>query len=188
MCKLKKLDCPFCGEKKVVSEQSSHVIVSPGHTANTYDDPVLGDYTQGFKGGGFDYSHANNCLDLDEVIDKEGLLRSYLNHTIAMHTDFFEYRDYQKILRTIGVSIHKKNAPSIKIFGNSWGIQLLLVYNSLPIQSVKPVIANTTEEAFNILRHRLLCGQIIQIGKKRWQLVSSTASQLPVLKKISNAQ
>lgn len=178
----------MCGQKKVVHELPSERTFEAGHSEGAFGSKPLGDYTIGIEGGGYDYSHAETCSRLTDVIEKKELLKSYLGHSNLTKADFCGYHDYEKLLSSIGVSIKKRNVRKVGKYGSSWKVQLSLLFKGALIANFKSVAEDTMERAFSELRHRLLCGEVLQFNNERWQVIASGDKKPPSLKKLKNAK
>jgi hypothetical protein len=121
---------------------------------------------------------------LRKVTKKEDLLAVYLEQCEIIHSDFATFSDYQKMFEKIGVTIKVNNEP-VKLLGGSeqWKTRMYLKYQKKRIKSVPKAEGYNPEGAFSNLRHKLLCGEIIDVAGVSWQVVPD-GNGMPELKQL----
>lgn len=164
---MKKIDCPLCGAKDAITYTEPEIFTdfTPGPAG------IIGNSKMGFLGGGYDWSHANACPKLQKVKYPKELLEYFVTGEPEMvHSDFLTFEDYNHFLRLDGFEI----IPSIIRENDNWMYKMRikpLVMEKGPFLVTK---AKDPDRAFSLLRHRLICGEIIEIGKSQFQLCRTT--------------
>lgn len=159
---MKKIHCPLCHSKFVISYTEPNPItnVYPSHIQGEVN---IGNYTTGFEGGGWDLHHADFCWAIRKAFHKQDLLQSYLfDRPEIMRNDLYSYEEYNKVLASIGLELRMevtRNSDK-KIWEHT-----CFIYNNLRKANPKhnKAIAAGPENAFLLFKHRLLCGELIQL-------------------------
>lgn len=146
---MKNIACPLCGEPAAIHYVDSH-------------SPIDGDIPDRVK----DFSHANVCPGLAKATAKEDLLRFYVQREKldVIRTDMFSYQDYEEFFRSYGFGIKIK--PFFKVSASQSILvpsAYLYVMGYTTFYLLTEGLSN--EMAFNLLRHRLLCGDVISLHK-----------------------
>lgn len=182
----KKFDCPLCGKKNAITQSAQQQeTVSGADQGGKGTKRILGNYTMHWTGGKYDYSHAKACKKLRGVAKPKDLLAHYLGTSVVTYSDLASYEDYVRLLKGIGVHIRTTNKNAKTILGKRWHVHMTLVHKGKRIPNFPDAVALKPEDAFSVLRHRLLCGEIIIVGNKKFHAVSKDGTKAPQLLEIS---
>ncbi len=175
----KNLDCPLCRAKGVIVYTKPKMVTHARPVHSRKNQIVVGNFSTGYEGGGYDLSHAKKCPKLYYVVDKEGLLKYHLFGE-GSNSDFLFYEDYQSILKTGLFKIEVEMFRKESTFGgdgplmdkNEWRFRMFI---RSAISSRKnrylETESDTPEKVFDLLRHRLLCGEVIYHTRPGMQLI-----------------
>lgn len=187
MEKEQRFDCPLCGEKDIIIRSAIRQVTEAGRDQGGRGlKRVLGNYSTALVGGGYDYSHAEACPQLVQVKEKKDLLAYYLGTNNSIRADFAKLKDYQDILKQIEVAIDNKNVSRDTVTGKQWFVHMFLTYQGKEIKEFPAAVARTVDEAFNALRHKLLCGEVISVSNKKWQVTPSITGSTPKLVEVES--
>lgn len=182
MGKEQKFDCPLCGKSDVITRSATHEETKAGPDQGGKGlKRVLGNYTMATVGGEYDYSHADACPNLKQVIEKKDLLAYYLGTNNCINSDLATFDEYEEMFKEIGVVIDSKNISQKTSIGKQWVVSMFLTYKGKEIKEFPAAVARTIEEAFSALRHKILCGEVIPVKNKKWQAVSQGTGGIPKL-------
>ncbi|MBP6904688.1 MAG: hypothetical protein KBB91_01360 [Candidatus Pacebacteria bacterium] len=161
---MKKIDCPLCGSKDVITYTNPELVtdVKPVHVVS--GDIHVGNYEQRYQGGGYDWSHAHVCPNLEGTFDKVGLLQFHtLGQPEVLRSDLHSIEDYESAIwkqlslsLRIGIGRRKGDLDNMEWFYNAH-----LSNGATEIPQLE-TIAKDPDSAFNLLRHRILCGEIVR--------------------------
>jgi hypothetical protein len=171
-----KKDCPICGSKNVIkkTKMSTNTIVSPG------GGKTLGGYTIVHEGGDWNYDHAKKCSGLKFARHPEDLLRFYCgDDAVVNYTNFFKYQDYIDAFKKIGVYLKKENFSTFNnkpkfglqfnfnLKSDEFRCKISLIHKQ---KKILEIINKTPAKAFSDLKHILICGEILKVGQKKFQM------------------
>ena len=164
----KKIDCPLCGAIGVISQEeySSSTITTPAPSGTIGNSRIV------HTGGKWDFSHSKECKKLEGVLDKEGLLRFFTNNVEIWHGDVKSFEDYNDLLGTKNLKI----IPYAKREEGRWLYQVCIqeIYGHHRKELFTK--GRDFDGAFFNLRHRLLCGEIIEFDSQNKFQVLETES------------
>jgi hypothetical protein len=182
--KNEKIDCPLCQAKGAITYTKPTMVTHVRPTYARKNQTVIGNYTRGYEGGGHDLSHAQKCPKLKYVVDKKGLLNYHLFGE-GSHSDFLFYEDYQRILKDAGFGLtlevfrQKRNSggEGPLVDKNEWRFRMF-IHSVIASTQRRYLVteANSPEKAFDLIRHRLLCGEVITHTNPGMQLVRKDMS------------
>lgn len=163
----KSKDCPLCGKKNAIKP----IPYKKTFSANPGPKGVVGNYRIGHEGGGYDYSHAESCPKLVHAYEKEYLLKFYVDgYSNVTCSDMLNFEDYEKFFHKKGFKLEVKCKTKKQSFSSDseWYCEASLS----PIVSLNDMyclvsVGKEPARAFEILRHRLICGDIIETKKGR---------------------
>ena len=158
---MKKINCPLCHSEFVISYTEPKPITNV-YPSNIEGEVSIGNYTTGFEGGGWNLSHANFCWALRHAFHKQDLLQSYVfDRPEIMRNDLYSYEEYNKVLASVGFELRMEVARNSekKIWEHT-----CFIYSNLRRSNPRhnKATAIDPDNAFLLLKHRLLCGELIQ--------------------------
>ncbi|MBP6856116.1 MAG: hypothetical protein KBC42_02770 [Candidatus Pacebacteria bacterium] len=169
----KSKDCPLCGKKNAIKL----IPYERKFRANPGPKGIIGNYKIMHSGGGYDYSHAESCPKLVHAYEKKYLLQFYVDgYSDVNRSDGLDFEDYEKFFLQNNFKLEvicKRNSPSYS--QNKWTFEASLYFFGEPFDVVHLVSeGKEPERAFEKLKHRLLCGDLIETEKGvKLQLVST---------------
>jgi len=167
----KDKDCPLCLAQKVISYTESKLVT---HTTPNPNKRVIGNYQISHEGGGYQYkTHAEKCPRLEDVFNKEGLLRYHAGDLNIIQRGFAKltFEDYQEVFQKNGFAIYVdvKRIDEYPLGEKKWGFEMYLM-GSLPHYDMRKKYlitkGKTPDETFDLFKHRLICGEIVFVAIK----------------------
>ena len=177
----KKIDCPLCHAIGVITCTEPELVTTVS-AHRRKEDVVVGGYTRDYEGGGMDYSHADVCPKLVKAFDKRALLGSYVYDPEFTREDSRSFEDWEQALLVCGIGIGMDAIRNTK--KKRWDSQCFL-YSKVNKQSglqYNKAEANNSEAAFALLKHRLLCGELIHITNPPVQIIPGEALRFQSVK------
>ncbi len=167
---MKKIDCPLCKAKNVISITDIKRVFTPRPGPKR----VIGNYGISYNGGEYDFSHAKRCPKLKKVEDKESLLEYFVTegNPAILKNSLFSYKDYKKLLFDVGcefqiepIEVESKNTLPVLEDPTTWKFHISITSRIVPSQA-RAILTEgeSIPQAFQRMQHRLLCGEIIDIG------------------------
>lgn len=161
---MKKTDCPLCHAERVLifhtKDQNKEHCIPQISTGNTYLD---------LHGEGYDWSHAEVCPNLKFALDKKKLLEFYVSgKPFAPITDNLSFEQYQGIVKRKNFTL--KAGLDRVLNGSGEMIWQPYVCISSPAFDYLMTYGPDGQTAFDLLKHRLHCGDIINTGVNKLQL------------------
>lgn len=165
---MKRLNCPLCHSVEIINYIEPKMVteVHPVHLLK--GEIHVGNYTRTPQGGGYDWSHADTCPKITQAWDKKHLLQSYLFDPEILHCDHNSFEDYELALGVLGIGI----GMGVVRNGGSWTNQCFLFSNIRESGSkYNRAVASNPDKAFALLKHRLLCGELIHVMSMPVQMI-----------------
>ncbi|MBP6857965.1 MAG: hypothetical protein KBC11_02105 [Candidatus Pacebacteria bacterium] len=172
---MKKINCPLCHSVGVIffHEPKKKTNIRPVHTPG--GETHVGNYSIDFEGGGYDFSHAETCEKITKAFDKKSLLESYIDHPSMAKADRHSFEDYKNLFRIARIALKME----ILRKEESWQYLCFLISEIRPSDSkYNKAFAKSPDEAFSLLKHRLLCGELIHVTNPPLQMVLGTMLSL----------
>lgn len=168
---MEKINCPLCHSVGAITYSDSEIktIVTPVHVPR--GEMHVGNYKRLPNGGRYDWSHADVCPKLTKAFSKTSLLQSYVFNPKAWESDNNSFEDYENAFNLLGIGIHIQTLRNRE--KRSW-YQCCFLFSKIVASDgqYNKAYGDTPEKAFLLLKHRLLCGELI------WVL-SSSLQKLP---------
>jgi hypothetical protein len=160
-------DCPLCGAKDAIPYHPPQQVTRVGRARVILPNINIG-ACLAYEGGGYDFSHAQECTKLVGVFDKELLLEYFVmdGHPRLRKSDTRTFEAYQQTLSECGFAIKYELLRNV----TGWSVCMFIDSTICPESKHLATIAKNAEEAFDRLKHRLLCGEIFRHGSGEFQL------------------
>lgn len=167
---MKKTDCPLCNAAGVIVYNEPETVTNVHPVHHSLGAVHVGNYTQGFQGGGYDWSHAEVCPLLSQAHDKKGLLAFYVGSPEILVSDFFIIDDYEEAVSEVDLQLEVIMKRAGEKNNKKW---LYIAYISWLNNRLLETTSSDPDTAFAFLKHRLRCGDIIHAKGKRFQLANT---------------